>query len=84
MDYVRLYVLTRLSIDASGNVMSCNVGATFDLFEAEAHRAQGVENDFDTFTVDGGWHEDAEQSSLVATMRDFCAMVRQLQEDALR
>jgi len=84
MECLNLYVLTTLSIDAEGNVVSRNVGVTFDLFEAEAHRDRGVENDFETHVVDSNWSEDAAESSLVTTMRDFCAIVRQMQEEALR
>jgi len=51
MDRVTVYVLTSLSIDSDGNVASRNVGATFDVFEAEAHRAKGVENEFETFAI---------------------------------
>ena len=84
MDYSNLYVLTTLSIDENRNVVSRNVGVTFDVFEAEAHRGLGVEHDFEMFAVDRYWQEDAAQSSLVATMRDFCALVQQMQEEALR
>jgi hypothetical protein len=84
MECLDLYVLTTLSIHAEGNVVCRNVGATFDIFEAEVHKADGVENDFDTFVVSGDWREDAGQSSLVTTMRDFREMVRQMQEAALR
>lgn len=84
MDCRNLYVLTRLSMDAHENVVSRNVGVTFDVFEAEAHRARGIEHDFEVFAVDGNWRDDAAQSNLVATMRDFCAMVQQMQEEALR
>ncbi len=61
MDYLSLHVLTKLFIDAKGNVASRNIGVTFDIFEAESHKANGVENDFDTFAVQGDWREDAEQ-----------------------
>ena len=81
---VSLYVLTTLFIDASGLVTSKNVGATFDVFEAESHRAQGIENDFETFTIQGNWQEDAEQSCLIGVMRDLRDMVAQMQEAALR
>lgn len=84
MECLNVYVLTTLSIDAQGNVVSRNVGVTFDILKAEAHNAYGVENDFDTFVVSGNWREDAEQSSLVTTMRDFREMVQQMQEAALR
>jgi hypothetical protein len=84
MACLNLYVLTRLSIDANGNVVSGNVGVTFDLFDAEAYRDRGVENDFETHVVDSNWSEDDAESSLVTTMRDFCTMVRQMQEEALR
>ena len=57
---------------------------TFDLFEAEDHRNKGLENDYDTFVVSGDWREDAEQSELIAAMREFRGIVRQMQEEALR
>ena len=46
MDGARIFVLTSLYIDDAGNVLNRNVGVTFDLLEAEAHRAQGIESDF--------------------------------------
>jgi hypothetical protein len=64
--------------------MNRNVGVTFDLLEAEAHRAWGIENDLQTFSVPVNWREAAWQSKLVATMRDLRAMVREMQEAALR
>jgi hypothetical protein len=84
MDRVRIFVLTRLYIDDAGNVANRNVGVTFDLLEAEAHRAQAIEHDFQTFAVSVHWREDAEQSSLVRTMRDLRAMVQEMQKAALR
>lgn len=84
MDGARIFVLTSLYIDDAGNVANRNVGVTFDLLEAEAHRARGIENDFQTFSVSVKWHEDAEESNLVATMRDLRAMVQEMQEAALR
>jgi len=78
------YVLTSLSVDAKGDVISRNVGVTFDLFEAEAHRGDGIENDFESFLVAANWQEEAEQSSLVGAMRDFRNLVQQMQEEALR
>jgi len=84
MDGARIFVLTSLYIDDSGDVANRNVGVTFDLLEAEAHRAQGVANDFQTFGVSLNWREDTEQSNLVTTMRDLRAMVQEMQEAALR
>ena len=84
MECLNVYVLSTLSIDAQGNVVSRNVGVTFDILTAEAHKAHGIEHDFGTFVVSGDWREDAEQSSLVTTMRDFREMVQQMQEAALR
>jgi hypothetical protein len=65
-------------------VTSRNVGVTFDVFGAEAHKAKGIENDFETFTVAGDWRKDAEQSSLITAMRHFREMVAELQAAALR
>ena len=84
MESSNVYVLTSLFIDAKGNVVSRNIGVTFDIFEAESHTARGVENGYETFVVRGNWRESAEQSTLIATMRDFREMVQQMQEAALR
>ena len=84
MDGARIFVLTSLYIDDAGNVANRNVGVTFDLLEAEAHRARDIENDFQSFDVSVNWREDAEQSNLVATMRDLRLMVQEMQEGALR
>jgi hypothetical protein len=84
MDCLTLYVLTTLWIDAKGNVASRNVAVTFDIFEAELHKAHGVENDFETFPVFGKWRDDAEQSSLIRTMRNFRDLVTDMQDAALR
>jgi hypothetical protein len=78
-----IYVLTRLFINPSGEVVSRNVGVTFDVFEAEAHRAN-VENDFEKYALSSDWREDAEQSSIVACMRDFRQIVEEMQDAALR
>jgi hypothetical protein len=84
MDYVNVYVLISWCIDAKGDVTSRNVGATFDVLEAETHKANGVENEFDTFLVPIDWREDAAQSMLIASMRDFRDMVEAMQDEALR
>jgi hypothetical protein len=84
MDCLNVYVLTTLSIDAKGIVVSRNVGVTADIIEAEAHKAHGVENDFEPFVVSASWRETAERSALIMTMRDFREMVKQMHEAALR
>jgi hypothetical protein len=84
MGRVQIFVLTCLYIDDAGHVGNRNMGVTFDLLEAEAHRAQAIENDFQTFGLSINWREDAEQSNLVTTMRDLRAMVQEMQEAALR
>jgi hypothetical protein len=83
MEMFDTYVLTTLKIDSDGKVISTNVGVTFDIHEAEAHREK-IENDFETFSVPADWREDAETSNLVKAMREFRAMVREWQEEALR
>jgi len=84
MEFVHVFVLTSLDFDKSGDVKSRNVAVTFDLFEAEDHRNKGIENDYEVFVVPCDWREDAEQSELVATMRGFREVVKQLHEEALR
>ena len=78
------YVLTTVTVDSEGKVISGNVAVTFDIHEAEAYRDSGVENDFEIFAVPAYWDGDAEQSNLVKAMREFREMVRQMQEEALR
>jgi len=82
MEFAHVFVLTHLSLDKNGDVESRNVAVTFDLFEAEDHRNNGVENDYESFVVPCDWRENAEQSELIATMREFRAMVKELQQDA--
>ena len=82
MEFVHVFVLTNLSLDKNGDVKSRNVAVTFDLFEAEDHRNKGVENDYESFVVPCDWRENAEQSELIAVMREFRAMVKELQQDA--
>jgi hypothetical protein len=84
MDYVNVYVLTNLSIDGNGEVKSKVVGVTFNIHEAEAHRAKGVENEFDTFQIDSDWREDAEVTATVLAMRAFREIVALQVEEALR
>jgi len=84
MEFVHVFVLTSLDLDKSGDVKSRNVAVTFDLFEAEDHRNKGVENDYETFVVPCDWRDDAEQSELIAAMRGFREVVKQLHEEALR
>ena len=82
MEFVHVFVLTHLSLDKNGDVESRNIAVTFDLFEAEDHRNKGVENDYESFVIPCDWRENAEQSELIAVMREFRAMVKELQQDA--
>jgi hypothetical protein len=84
MEYVHVFVLTSLALDRSGGVKSKNLAATFDLFEAEDHRNKGVENDYQAFVVPCDWRENAAQSELISAMREFRAMVKEMQDAALR
>ena len=84
MDYCHVFVLTTLALDKKGDVKSRNVAVTFDLFEAEDHRNEGVANDYEVFVVPCDWREDATQSELILAMRKFREMVQQMQDEALR
>jgi hypothetical protein len=81
---VSVYVLTTLFLDSNGDVATRNVGVTFSVHQAEAHRAEGVQNEFDEFQVSANWREDAEASSLVGAMRGFRSLVEEMQRAALR
>ena len=84
MEFVHVFVLTTLALDKKGDVKSRNVAVTFDLFEAEDHRNKGIEHDYDVFVVPGDWREDAAQSELISAMREFRAIVKEMQDEALR
>jgi hypothetical protein len=81
-NFISAYVLTSLFFDSKGSITSRNVGVTFSLHEAERHKAQGVENEFETFQICSNWQEHAATTELVFAMREFCDMVQVLQQDA--
>ena len=80
--FSNVYVLTSLFFDSKGNIKSRNVGVTFSLHEAERHKAQGVENEFETSQICSNWQEHAATTELVIAMREFCDMIKELQQDA--
>jgi hypothetical protein len=82
MEFVHVFVLTSLALDKKGDVKSRNVAVTLDLFEAEDHRNEGVENDYETFVVPCDWRDDAATSELVVAMREFREMVKAMQDEA--
>jgi hypothetical protein len=80
--FSNVYVLTSLFVDSKGNITSRNVGVTFSLHEAERHKGQGVENEYETFQICSNWQEHAATTELVSAIREFCGMVKELQQDA--
>ena len=84
MDSCEVFVLTTLFLDELGQVKTRIAGVTFDVLEAESYRDKDVTNDFEAFTVQGDWREGAEQTKLIASMRDFRAIVKALQEQPLQ
>ena len=60
-----------LALIVRATSISRNVGVTFSLHEAELHRGDGVENDYETFQIDANWQEDAATTALVIAMREF-------------
>ena len=81
-DSNNVYVLTSLYLDRKGNVASRNVAVTFSLHEAELHKGKGIENDFERLLIAPNWQEHAATTELVFAMREFCDMVKELQQDA--
>ena len=84
MDDLPVFVMTMLVLDSDAHVTTKIVGVTFDLYKAESHRDVGAGNDFEKFVVSGNWRVAAEQSKLVASMRDFREIVKAMQDEALR
>jgi hypothetical protein len=81
-NFIKAYLLTSLFFDSKEDIASRNVGVTFSLHEAEQHMAQGVENEYETFQICSNWQEHAATTDLVIAMREFCDMVKELQQDA--
>jgi len=79
-----VFVLTTLSLDDEGNVISRNVGVTFNIHDAEAHGAQGVEHEYETHSINANWREDAEVTATVLAMRAFREIVALQIAEALR
>lgn len=84
MATTNVYVLMTLSIDIQGEVVRKNVGVTFSLHEAEKHQDKDSSNEVETFQIDANWQEDVATTNLVAAMREFRGLVREMQEEALR
>ena len=79
-----VYVLTALSLDGTGEITNRNVGATFNIHDAEKHAASDVANGYETFEVESNLQEDAATTDLVVAMRTFRSMVKEMQAEALR
>ena len=84
MATTNVYVLMTLSIDIHGEVVRKNLGLTFSLHEAEKHQDKDISNEFETFQIDANWQEDVATTNLVAAMREFRGLVREMQEEALQ
>jgi hypothetical protein len=75
-----VYVLRRERINGEGHIVSQNVGVTFNIHEAEAHKGESFENDFDTIEISANWREDAETTAVVEAIRTFRTLVEEMQE----
>ena len=84
METTNVYVLMTLSMGSRGEVVRKNVGVTFSLHEAEGHQDKDISNEWETFQIDAEWREDVATTDLVAAMREFRGMVREMQEESLR
>ena len=84
METTNVYVLMTLSMGSRGDVVRKNIGVTFSLHEAEDHQDKDISNEFETFQIDAHWQEDVATTDLVAAMREFRGMVRDMQEESLR
>jgi hypothetical protein len=81
---VHVFVLTKLVIDPNSTVVSKNIGATFNIHDAEKYAASDVANGYETFEVESNWQEDAATTDLVGAMRAFRDYVEELRAEALR
>jgi hypothetical protein len=81
---IHIFVLTKLMIDANRTVVSKNIGATFNIHDAEKYAASDVANGYEIFEVESSWQEEAATTDLVVTMRAFRDYIEELRAEALR
>jgi hypothetical protein len=84
MKQTQVFVLKTLVINAKGEAESKNVGVTFNIHDAEAHRSAGVENEFDTFEVAAEWEHDAATTEIVTMMREIRETVEERCDESCR
>ena len=80
---VHVYVLTMLALDDHDTIFPRNVGVTCSLHDAERHKSRGVEFDFERFQLESKWEEDSATTDVVIAMREFCHLVREMQQAPL-
>jgi hypothetical protein len=66
-----VYVLKTERINGEGHIVSQNVGVTFCIQEAEAHKGERFENEFDTLPFSGDVQEQSAQTELILAMRQI-------------
>lgn len=83
MDTTKVFVLVKLNLNAKGDVERKNVGVTFNIHDAEAHKDAGFENEVDELTCDASILEGAAVTATVEIMRDFRAIIADQCKEAL-
>ena len=81
---VQVYILTMLAFDDHGAINARNVGVTCCLHRAELHRSKGIEFDFESFEAEKELQEQCATTDVVIAMRQFCELVAEMQQEALR
>ena len=74
---VPVYVLKRERINNEGQIVSQNVGVTFSIHDAELHKGESFENDFDTLQYSGDMQEESTTTRLILAMRECAAIVKE-------
>lgn len=75
MDTTPVYVLVVLDFTPQGDICRKNAGVTFNIYEAEAHTAKDVSNEYDTFHVPATWRDGAVISETALFLRDAVEIV---------
>jgi len=79
---ITVYVLKRERINDEGHIVSQNVGVTFSVHEAEAHKGESFENGFDTLQFSGNMQEQYAETELILAMRECVALVQPIIEES--
>lgn len=76
MDKTPVYVLVTLDFTPKGDICRKVMGVTFNIYEAEAHSAKDVSNEYETHGVAANWRDGAVISEAALFIRESVEIVQ--------